>query len=155
MTRTVVRMAVRVGWLAGALGLASGCGSSYSSNDGGTYYSNDAASNVGGDAAASNDAQAQVLMIASGMRFATPSMTVPAGTAITVRNEDSLPHTVTSESAPGAFTPDGMFNTGNIAPGGTATIMIPASTAPGTVLYYYCVIHTSLMVPADGMITVQ
>jgi hypothetical protein len=33
--------------------------------------------------------------------------------------------------------------------------MLPAGTAPGTTIYYYCSIHTSLMVPADGMITVQ
>ncbi len=136
------------GWLACAVGLAYGCGSTsptYSMTDGG----------VVADGSGSDAVEGATLMIASGMRFATASLTVPAGTAIAVRNEDSLPHTVTSESAPNAFAPSGVFDTGTIAAGGTATITIPASAASGTVYYYYCSIHKSGMVPAHGMIMVQ
>jgi plastocyanin len=89
------------------------------------------------------------------MRFANPDMVVQAGATITVQNQDTLPHTVTSEAAPNAFQPSGAFDTGVIAGGGSATFTIPASAVSGTVLYYYCAIHTALMSPPNGMITVQ
>lgn len=128
--------------------IAFGCGSS-------TSYSSSNKDSGSGGGQQDGGAQALVLTIGSGMRFMTPSLVVPAGTSITVRNEDSLPHTVTSETAPDAFTPSGQFDTGIIAAGQTATIAIPADAVPGTVYYYYCTLHRSAMTPANGMITVQ
>lgn len=112
---------------------------------------------VGGVEAGAADAgvQAVMLTIGSGMRFTTPALVVPAGTTIMVENQDSVPHTVTSETAPDAFNASGAFDTGIITRGGTATITIPANTPSGTVYYYYCSIHTAVMSPPNGTITVQ
>jgi hypothetical protein len=62
---------------------------------------------------------------------------------------------VTSEGAPNGFSPSGTFDTGVIPGGGNATITIPADAISGTIYYYYCAIHTSLMAPPNGTITVQ
>jgi plastocyanin len=112
---------------------------------------------VGANDAAAGDTnvQAAVITIASGMLFATPNLVVPAGTAITVHNQDSVPHTVTSETAPNAFQPSGAFDTGVIRGGGSATITLPVDALAGTVFYYYCSIHTSLMAPPNGTITIR
>lgn len=152
-----------IAWLVCGSGILCSCGSTALSTDAGTE--NDAATGMGAmtdaattsDASTGNDATAQsaVLMISSGLRFATPSLVVAAGASVTIENQDSLPHTVTSEAAPNAFTPSGDFDTGPIAAGKTATITIPATATSGTVFYYYCSIHASLMSPANGTITVQ
>jgi plastocyanin len=63
---------------------------------------------------------------------------VAAGTTVTISNEDSAPHTVSAD--------DGSFDTGNIAPGESATITL--STA-GT-FAYHCNVHASM----KGSITV-
>lgn len=150
-------MATLISLFVGGVCLASGCSSSsYNSsyNDASTAY-RDASTAVGDSAAGENNAQAAVLTIASGMRFPTANLVVPGGTTVTVENHDSLPHTVTSETAPNDFRPSGVFDTGIVAAGGSATIVIPGNALAGTVYYYYCSIHTSAMVPPNGMITVQ
>jgi hypothetical protein len=56
---------------------------------------------------------------------------------------DSVPHTVTSETNPNAFTPGAVagvqFNTGPFT--GTTTFTIPANAPVGTVIPYFCQIH--------------
>ncbi len=159
-TRRNVAWVIRMG----ALGVAlAGCGSSSSSGDGATYSTSEGGtysateggtySATEGGATALDTSQMPQLIIGSGYRFATPALVVPAGATVLIKNEDGVPHTVTSEAAPGAFSPSGAFDTGLIPAGRTATITIPAAV-PGTVYYYYCSIHLNLMVPADGMITV-
>jgi hypothetical protein len=46
-----------------------------------------------------------------------------------------------------------MFDTGIIPAGGNATITIPATATPGTVIPYFCKVHTSAM--PQGMLTIQ
>jgi plastocyanin len=65
--------------------------------------------------------------------FTPATLTVAAGATVTVHNTDSATHTV---SAVDAHT--GMFNTGDVAPGGTVTFTAPAT--PGTYAYI-CMIH--------------
>jgi plastocyanin len=66
----------------------------------------------------------------NGMTFSPASKTVPKGTVVTWKNNDSNTHTATSN--------DGTtFDTGNIAAGGSATYT--ANTA-GT-FNYHCTIH--------------
>jgi len=81
--------------------------------------------------------------------FVPDSMTVAPGTTITVHNTDTVQHTVTSEAAAGQFVPGSVagvsFDTGAIAPGGTATFTIPANAPSGTVIPYFCRVHTALM----------
>jgi plastocyanin len=95
----------------------------------------------------------------SGFSFSPADMTVDAGTTITVKNNDSAAHTVTSEASDGAFTPAGVggvtFDTGQVTGGGSATITIPASATSGTVIPYYCANHKSMMATPNGHITVR
>lgn len=156
-----------VSWLVGGI-LACACSSSTSRKDATPIVGDSGASEVAvGDTAGPSDTaggtvtgpevgvQTAVLTIGSGMSFATPSLTVPAGTIISVQNQDNLPHTVTSEAAPDAFSPSGAFDTGVILGGGSGTITIPANAVSGTVYYYYCSIHRSSMAPPNGTITIQ
>jgi plastocyanin len=82
--------------------------------------------------------------------------TVAPGASIVVHNTDTMPHTMTSESATNAVTPGGVagvsFDTGPIAPGATATITIPATAPHGTMVPFYCTIHGQIM---QGMLTIQ
>jgi plastocyanin len=90
--------------------------------------------------------------------FVPANLTVAPGTTITVHNTDTVQHTVTSQSAPRTFVPGSVagvsFDTGLIAPGGTATFTIPANAPSGTVIPYFCANHTVLM-RDDPTITVQ
>jgi plastocyanin len=95
----------------------------------------------------------------AGFAFSPADFTVDPGTVITVANDDSVAHTVTSETADNSFSPGAVsgisFNTGSIAPGGSATITIPSDATSGAVVPYYCQIHTSGMSPANGHITIR
>jgi plastocyanin len=62
--------------------------------------------------------------------FSPQTITVAAGTAVTVTNDDQVAHTVTAMS--------GGFSTGDIGPGKSKTIIAP--TTPGT-YSYFCSIH--------------
>ena len=67
-----------------------------------------------------------------GFAFNPSSITVPAGTTVTWTNNDSVTHTVTSDS--------GAFDSGNLAPGKTFTFTF---SQPGS-FAYHCKIHTSM-----------
>ncbi|HEV2089178.1 MAG TPA: cupredoxin domain-containing protein [Cryptosporangiaceae bacterium] len=62
-------------------------------------------------------------------KFDPPSITVKPGAKVTVKNEDSAPHTATAE---------GKFDTGEIAGNETATFTAP--DAPGS-YDYVCMFH--------------
>ncbi len=88
--------------------------------------------------------------------FDPANLVVAAGTTITVVNMDSVPHSVTSESAAGQYAPGPVngvsFDTGAFT--GQRTLTIPASAPKGTVVPYYCTVHKSMMA-GSGQITVQ
>lgn len=98
-------------------------------------------------------------MSIAGFAFSPADFTVAPGTVITVTNNDSVAHTVTSENADNSFTPGSVagvsFDTGSISPGGTATITIPSNAPSGTVVPYYCQFHKNGMNPPNGHITIQ
>ena len=127
--------------LAAALALAAGCGSSSSSSP----------------APAPTPTDSGFFITISGYAFSPANLHVPPGGTVTVVNLDATTHSVTSESAPNAFTPGSFngvqFNTGAFT--GTKTFVIPSSAASGTAIPYYCIPHTSMMVPANGTITVD
>jgi plastocyanin len=64
--------------------------------------------------------------------FSPTTLTVKPGTKVTVTNQDTTTHTVTAQPQP-------TFDTGDIAPGKTATFTAP--TKPGSYAYI-CSIHT-------------
>jgi plastocyanin len=74
--------------------------------------------------------------------FAPASLTVAAGSTITVTNKDSVTHTVTASDAQKSF------DTGDIAGGSTVTFKAPAKA--GTYAYS-CTIHPYM----HGTLTVQ
>jgi plastocyanin len=80
--------------------------------------------------------------------FSPTELVVDPGATITVRNLDPEPHSVTSESAVGQFAPGAVngvsFDTGPFS-SGDRTITIPSSAPHGTVVPFYCSVHTSAM----------
>jgi plastocyanin len=85
----------------------------------------------GDDAAASSE------IVISGFAF-SEDITVPVGTTVVVRNDDSAPHTWTAD--------DGAFDSGNIDGGGTFEFTF---TEAGT-FAFHCNVHPSM----TGTITV-
>ncbi len=89
----------------------------------------------------------QAVIMISNFTFIPGNLTVSAGATVTVQNEDSVPHSVTSESTPGSFTPGGVsgvsFDTGPFT--GTATFTIPSTAPSGTIIPYYCSVHRGAM----------
>lgn len=92
-----------------------------------------------------------------GMAFSPAELSVPAGQTVTVINMDPMPHTVTSEAAPNAFTPGAVggvqFDTGSFT--GTTTFTVPANAPNGTVIPYYCSIHKGAMATPNATIKVD
>ena len=88
--------------------------------------------------------------------FSPSNLDVPPGATVTVVNHDTAPHSVTSESAMGNFTPGGVngisFDTGTFT-AGTRTFTIASSAPLGTVVPYYCAVHLSNM--PQGTVTIQ
>jgi plastocyanin len=88
--------------------------------------------------------------------FSPLNLTVAAGATVTVMNMDTVQHSVTSETAKGNFQPGAVngvsFDTGNFT-AGTQTFTITASATAGTVVPYYCRVHTSSM--TEGTLTIQ
>jgi plastocyanin len=88
--------------------------------------------------------------------FSPLDLTVAAGATVTVTNMDAVQHSVTSETAKDSFQPGAVngvsFDTGNFGTG-TKTFTITASATSGTVVPYYCRVHTSSM--TEGTITIQ
>ena len=70
--------------------------------------------------------------------FVPPALTVKAGTVVTVRNVDSTAHTATAGG--------GAFDSGSVAPGGTARLVLKRA---GT-YHYICQFHAFM----NGTITV-
>lgn len=108
---------------AAAVGLAA-CGSGAAGRSATTSGAAAAPAHAGGAPAAS----AHVTI--KNFAFSPANLTVEPGATITVTNEDSVAHTFTAR--------DGAFDTGDIAPGRTATVTAPSR--PGT-YPYYCAVH--------------
>jgi plastocyanin len=82
---------------------------------------------------------------------------VAPGSTVTIRNLDSMGHSVTSQSAPSTFASGAasgiQFDTG-IFTGADQTITIPANAPNGAMLSYFCMHHTSAMATPNGTIHV-
>ena len=93
----------------------------------------------------------------SGLRFSPLNLTVPPGGTVNVQNLDHMPHSVTSEQAPGAFTPGKVngiaFDTGEFTTG-TRSFTIPTGAMGGTVVPFFCIVHGATMATPTGTITI-
>jgi plastocyanin len=94
------------------------------------------------------DAAVAYVITISNFTFSPDNLDVPAGGTVTVRNNDTVPHSATSETVEASFVPGAAggvsFDTGVFA-SGERTFTIPATAAPGTVVPYFCTVHTSAM----------
>lgn len=111
----------------------------------------------GGSSSSSNKLPVGYYITISGMRFSPLNLAVPPGKTVTVLNDDSMEHSVTSEASAGAFTPGSVagvsFDTGNFV--GQRSFTIPATAPEGTVIPYYCRVHLGTMTTPTGTITVN
>jgi len=91
------------------------------------------------------------------LAYSPTDLSVPPGATVTVVNADGMLHSVTSESAPGAFRPGAVggvaFDTGEFA-SGSRSFTIPASAPGGTVIPYFCTFHRAAMSTPNGTLTV-
>ncbi len=91
----------------------------------------------------------------SNMTFSPANLVVPPGATVNVLA--SVDHSVTSETAPGDFTPGAVgvvsFDTGIFV--GQRSFVIPSTAPDGTVIPYYCRNHLGSMTPQNGTITVR
>ena len=112
---------------------------------------------LSGDAGDAGDAGERTFTLTiQGFHFIPANLVVPPGSIVTVVNRDSVQHSVTSTSRVGQFTPGGVngisFDTGPFT--GSRTLFIPANATSGTVIPYYCSVHTFLM-NNRGQITIR
>ena len=94
---------------------------------GGSSSSSTTTTTTGGTSSTSGSAASITI---KNFAFRPASMTVKAGTRITVTNQDSATHTVTADN--------NSFDTGNISGGASKTLTAPNN--PGSYAYH-CMIH--------------
>jgi plastocyanin len=93
-------------------------------------------------ATTSSTAAAADTIVIKNFAFTPATLTVAPGTKITVTNEDSVAHTVTSTASPQAF------DTGDIGAGSSTTFTAPSKAGSYS---YICTIHTFM----HGSLTVS
>ncbi len=93
----------------------------------------------------------------SNLSFSPVNLSVSPGATVIVVNDDSMPHSVTSEASVGAFAPGAVggvsFDTGAFT--GETYFVIPSTASDGTVIPYYCTVYKGLMNTPDGSITIS
>jgi len=132
---------------AGALAtLALVLASALASSPGGAAAAS-ASSSSGGSStsAAASSGTAKIAVSIDNFAFKPATFKVRPGERIVVTNRDSVTHTFSAEPGSGKV---GHFNSGNIAPGKTVTVIAP--TAKGT-YSFYCAIHPFM----TGSVTVS
>lgn len=120
--------------LAASALLLAGCSSSGNSSSG--TSSGTAAATTSSAAAAADT------IVIKNFSFSPTALTVAPGTKVTVTNEDSVTHTLTSTASPHAF------DTGDVSAGATVTFTAPSAAGTYT---YICMIHTYM----HGSLTVS
>jgi plastocyanin len=140
----------------GAAGDATGNRDAAVATDGASTGTDGGTSGADAATTGTDGASSTLLITIQNFMFSPANLNVPRGATVTVRNLDSVGHSVTSESMPNAFTPGGvagvMFDTG-IFSSGDRTFTVPATAPAGTVVPYYCVPHGAAM--GNAQITIQ
>jgi plastocyanin len=110
----------------------------------------------GGSNSSSSSAPGFFITI-SNLSFSPLSLRAPPGATVTVINNDSMAHSVTSQATSGSFTPGAVagisFDTGAFT--GQRTFTLPSSAANGTVIPYFCTVHRNTMATPNGQITID
>ncbi len=127
--------------LAGMISVLASCGGSSSGGGGGTV----------------NNGAPGFYITIQGLAYSPAQLSVPPGATVTVVNMDSMPHSVTSESAPSSFTLGAVngvqFDSG--AHTGQFTFTIPANAPEGTVIPYFCTVHKGGMATPNASIKID
>lgn len=93
----------------------------------------------------------------SNFSFSPQNLDVAPGDTVTVKNLDPDPHSVTSQARPRAFVSGSVngvaFDTGQFS-AGTRTFAIPSGAPHGTIVPYFCSVHTNAMAN-DAQITIK
>lgn len=104
----------------------------------------------GGDGGGPDEAPGaptEVVLTIQNLTFSPANLGVRPGQTVRVRNLDAMTHSVTSQSAPGQFTPGSVsgisFDTGVFT--GERTFALPSSAPVGTRISYYCRTHPGSM----------
>jgi plastocyanin len=105
-----------------SMGVLTACGSSTKASSSPTTAS--------GSPSGSSGAVTGATITIKNFAFSPSTLTVTPGSKVTVHNEDSATHTVTSVSTG--------FNTGDLAPGGTMSFTAPSTAGSYP---YICQIH--------------
>ncbi|MFF2520977.1 cupredoxin domain-containing protein [Streptomyces liangshanensis] len=141
-SRRPARLALAVAFL--CLTAVAGCSDSdnnSSSSDSSSAPATSAPASSSPPASASPSGNAKTKITINNFKFMPDTITVAPGTKITVTNNDSTTHTLTAIT-------DKAWNTGDIAPGKSATFTAP--TKPGA-YKYMCTIHPFM----KGTLTVR
>lgn len=125
--------------LAASALLFAGCSSN--SNSGSSSGATTGAATATATATGTSSAAADTIVIKN-FSFGPATLTVAPGAKVTVTNEDSVTHTLTSTASPHAF------DTGDVAPGSTVTFTAPSAAGSYA---YICTIHTYM----HGTLTVS
>jgi plastocyanin len=93
----------------------------------------------------------------SNFQYSPTNLSVTPGTTVTVENRDPMQHSLTSETQFGMYVAGAVanvsFDTGAFE-GANASFVIPSSATPGTVIPYFCTVHTNTMGMGQGQITI-
>ena len=93
----------------------------------------------------------------SGGTFSPLNLAAPPGATVTVINDDPVPHSVTSQTTSGSFTPGAVsgvsFDTGAFIDDRSFTL--PSSAPNTSLVYYYCSVHRDMMRTPNGSITID
>jgi len=73
--------------------------------------------------------------------FSAPDVIIGRDMSVRWTNNDIAPHTSTSQAAPDSGLPDGVWNSGNLANGGTFERIFDATD----LFYYFCNVHGTFM----------
>jgi plastocyanin len=108
------------------------------------------------DAGLADAGQITMTIDISNFTFSPANLNVKPGTMVVVNNHDNMPHSVTSQSSPGAFVPGSVngisFDTGQFSTG-SMSFTIPTGAQAGTVVPYFCTVHRAAMANS-GQITI-
>ena len=136
-----------------AIGLCA-CGGSSSS----TTTSSGSSGGTGTSGSTGTTGSTSVTFTINSGKVWQAGVTVPVGGTLHVVNNDSAPHTITSQASAGAFSPGApagitAFDQ-TVAAGGTKDIVIQGGAA-GATIPFYCKFHTAMMSPGSPVITLQ
>lgn len=92
----------------------------------------------------------------SNFQFSPSNLSVTPGTTVSVANEDPMQHSLTSETQLGMYVAGAVggvsFDTGAFE--GSTSFVIPSTATVGTVIPYFCTVHTDTMGMGQGQITI-